>query len=102
MIEPNDSGGGALGDLYNRYFDVVPAHTPDLLEAAYALRYQVYCVEHAFEDPAQQIGEREIDRYDEHSVHAVLIAKNTGEVVGCVRLILPQRRVPGLSPFATC
>jgi N-acyl amino acid synthase of PEP-CTERM/exosortase system len=89
---PNDSdNAGALSALYDRYFAVVPADTPLLLDAAYALRYQVYCVEHAFEDAAQQVGEREIDRYDAHSVHAVLIAKSTGSVVGCVRLILPWR-----------
>jgi N-acyl amino acid synthase of PEP-CTERM/exosortase system len=82
--------GGSLSALYDRHFEVVLADTPELLDAAYALRYQVYCIEHAFEDPAVQIGEREIDRYDAHSVHAVLIARATGAVVGCVRLILPE------------
>jgi N-acyl amino acid synthase of PEP-CTERM/exosortase system len=82
--------GSQLSALYDRYFTVVPADTPDLLDAAHALRYQVYCVEHAFEDPREQIGEREMDKYDAHSVHAVLIAKQTAKVVGCVRLILPR------------
>ena len=77
-------------DLYDRYFSVVPATTPDLLDAAHALRYQVYCVEHAFENPAEHPGGREIDQYDAHSAHAVLIHKPTSEVVGCVRLILPH------------
>jgi N-acyl amino acid synthase of PEP-CTERM/exosortase system len=77
-------------DLYDRYFAVVPATTPDLLHAAYALRYQVYCVEHAFENPLEHPDGREIDGYDAHSVHAVLIHKPTSEVVGCVRLILPH------------
>jgi N-acyl amino acid synthase of PEP-CTERM/exosortase system len=90
VTDTNDSSnGGVMSALYDRYFTVVPANTPELLDAAHALRYQVYCVEHAFEDPAQQVGEREIDRYDAHSAHAVLIAKSTGLVVGCVRLILP-------------
>jgi N-acyl amino acid synthase of PEP-CTERM/exosortase system len=80
----------ALLGLYDRYFTVVPADTEELLDAAHALRYQVYCVEHAFEDPAQQVGERENDRYDANSVHAVLIYKPSGQVVGCVRLILPE------------
>ena len=78
-----------LSALYDRHFIVVPADTPELLDAAHALRYQVYCVEHQFEDPALQLGERERDQYDEHSVHAVLIAKASGNVVGCVRLIIP-------------
>jgi N-acyl amino acid synthase of PEP-CTERM/exosortase system len=80
----------ALSQLYDQYFAVVPANTPDLLAEAHALRYQVYCVEHAFEDPARQVGNQERDRYDDHSVHAVLIYRPSGGVVGCVRLILPD------------
>jgi N-acyl amino acid synthase of PEP-CTERM/exosortase system len=83
-------GGSALSALFDRYFSVVPANTAELLEAAYALRYQVYCVEHRFEDPTKQIGHKEIDRYDAHSMHAVLISRPSGTVAGCVRLILPQ------------
>ena len=79
-----------LSALYDRHFIVVPADTPELLDAAHALRYQVYCVEHQFEDRALQESGRERDRYDAHSVHAVLIAKASGNVVGCVRLILPR------------
>lgn len=78
-----------LETLYDEYFAVIPANTPELLDQAYALRYQVYCVEHTFLDPAVQIGEREIDQYDSHSVHAALIFKPTRLVVGCVRLVLP-------------
>lgn len=83
-------GFSALSGLYDRYFTVLPAKTPALLDAAHALRYQVYCVEHGFEDPSQHPGQREIDRYDEGAVHAVLIYNPTEQVVGCVRLILPQ------------
>jgi N-acyl amino acid synthase of PEP-CTERM/exosortase system len=85
-----------ISALYDRHFIVVPADTPELLDAAYALRFQVYCVEHQFEDPAQQQRERERDRYDRHSVQAVLIAKSSEDVVGCVRLILPDGDFPSL------
>jgi N-acyl amino acid synthase of PEP-CTERM/exosortase system len=83
--------------LYDRHFSVVPADTPELLDAVHALRYQVYCVEHPFEDPTQQSGGRERDRYDAQSVHAALIAKASGNLVGCVRLVLPER---GAAPLA--
>jgi N-acyl amino acid synthase of PEP-CTERM/exosortase system len=82
--------GPDLAALYHERFIVVPADTPELLDAAHALRYQVYCVEHQFEDPVVQQDMRERDQYDAHAVHAVLIAKSSGGVVGCVRLILPQ------------
>jgi N-acyl amino acid synthase of PEP-CTERM/exosortase system len=79
-----------LTALYDQHFLVVPANTAALLDEAHALRYQVYCIEHQFEDPAQQVGNREVDAHDPHSVHAVLIHRSTGRVVGCVRLILPS------------
>lgn len=78
-----------LSALYAQYFEAVPANTPALLDAAYALRYRVYCVEHPFEDARTTRDEREIDAYDAHSVHAVLLYRPSSEVAGCVRLILP-------------
>jgi N-acyl amino acid synthase of PEP-CTERM/exosortase system len=79
-----------ISELYDRYFRVVPATTPELLDAAHVLRYQVYCVEHPFEDASQHPNGREIDRFDANSVHAVLMNRLTSTVVGCVRLILPS------------
>ena len=91
----NSQSDSDLSALYDSHFTVVPADTDDLLDAAYALRYQVYCVEHPFENPALQRDERERDEHDGQAVHSVLIAKSSGNVVGCVRLILPQQN--GLS-----
>jgi N-acyl amino acid synthase of PEP-CTERM/exosortase system len=86
--------GGAppldLTALYDRYFTVLQADTPALLDAVHALRYQVYCVEHPFERLSDHADGRETDSYDSHSAHAVLRYNPTGAVVGCVRLILPQ------------
>ncbi len=84
---PPSSG---LAEIYHRYFDVVPADTQDLLDEALRLRYQVYCVEHAFENPLEHPDGREIDRYDARSIHSLLIHKPTHSVVGTVRLILPS------------
>jgi N-acyl amino acid synthase of PEP-CTERM/exosortase system len=77
---------------YDRYFQVVPATTPELLDAAYRLRYQVYCVEHRFEDPAASPEQRETDTHDSHSVHAILLHRYSAQAVGCVRLVLPVDR----------
>jgi N-acyl amino acid synthase of PEP-CTERM/exosortase system len=84
--------GDDVATLFDRLFSVMPTEAPDLLDAAAALRYQVYCVENAFEDPAIHPGERERDEHDEHSRHAVLIHRPTANVVGCVRLILPHHQ----------
>src|SRR5689334_21595845 len=90
ILDPQLNPYEPLAPLCDRYFAVRPATTPEMLDAAHRIRYQVYCVENAFEDPAQHPDQKEIDRYDPHSDHAVLIYMPTNQVVGCVRLILPQ------------
>ena len=77
---------------YRRTFTVVPADTPDLQQEAFRLRYQVYCVENDFEDPADNPGEMETDAFDERSAHALLLHRPTDQFVGTVRLALPNRQ----------
>jgi len=80
----------SLREAYDQYFQVVRAETDDLREWSYRLRYQVYCIENAFEPVAENPGERETDRYDPQSVHSLLVHHPTGTVVGTTRLILPR------------
>jgi len=93
---PQPRENESLVDLYNRYFEIVPADTAERLDAAYRLRYQVYCVENPFENADEHLDERERDQYDPHSVHSLLIHRSTGAVAGTVRLVLPQagKRLP--------
>ena len=79
-----------IESTWDRHFEVVTALTPTLLDEVYALRYQVYCVEHAFENPADHPTERETDRHDPVSPHVALVCRSSGEVVGTTRLILPS------------
>jgi N-acyl amino acid synthase of PEP-CTERM/exosortase system len=74
---------------YREHFEVVRASTPNLLDQVYRLRYQVYCVENAYEDPDRQIEGQETDIYDERSVHALLVHRRSEAVAGTVRVILP-------------
>ncbi len=60
--------------------------------AAFRLRYEVYCVENAFEDPADSPHGFETDAFDPGSLHSLLILRETQEVIGTVRLILPLSR----------
>src|SRR3954454_20844184 len=78
-----------VSKLYTRHFDVVRADTPALLNRVYELRYQVYCVENAFEDPAESLGGREIDADDDRAVHVLLIHRESGEAAGTARVIFP-------------
>ncbi len=77
-------------DGFNRWFAVVLADSSKLVEKAYRLRYQVYCVEHPFEDPDDNPGGLEKDAYDDHAIHSLIIHRPTNAAAGTVRLILPQ------------
>lgn len=79
----------SLAELYSQWFYAILADTPELRREAFRLRYQVYCVENPFEDPADNPNEEESDAFDAHSVHSLLIHRPTGMVAGTVRLVLP-------------
>jgi N-acyl-L-homoserine lactone synthetase len=64
------------------------ADTPDQIREAHRLRYQVYCLERGFEEGR---NEMEWDEYDAFARHAIVRLRETGQVVGSVRLILPDR-----------
>jgi N-acyl amino acid synthase of PEP-CTERM/exosortase system len=83
-----------LLDRFNRDFACVLADQPDLLRQAYETRYQVYCVENAFEDPEEHGLGQEVDAFDAFSVHSLLTFRPTGESLGTVRLVLPDAHTP--------
>lgn len=82
----------AARELYRQYFDtvVVGENDAELREAVFRLRYQVYCVENPFEDPAANTDGLERDAFDDRAVHALLLHKRSRSWAGAVRLILPN------------
>ncbi len=79
-----------LFQRFNRNFVAVCADHEALFRQARQIRYQVYCVENAFENPARYPNGLESDEFDEHSAHSLLFNRPTGEPIGTVRLILPR------------
>ena len=82
-----------MSDLYSTFhnhFDVVSADTIGLMETAFRIRYQVYCVEKGFEDTAAFPDQMETDEYDMHSAHSLVRCKASGQYTGMVRLVLPD------------
>ncbi|HUN43418.1 MAG TPA: PEP-CTERM/exosortase system-associated acyltransferase [Acetobacteraceae bacterium] len=71
----------------NKEVSVELADTPAARREAFALRYQVYCIERNYEPGYNGI---EQDGYDDSAVHAVARWRQTGKVIGTVRLILPN------------
>jgi len=59
-----------------------------LMDEIYRLRYQVYVTEWEFERPEDHPGEMERDIYDPHSVHFAAIRKDSGQMIGTIRLVL--------------
>lgn len=57
----------------------------DLLKETFRIRYEIYCLECGFLDPANYPDGLEIDKYDPHSIHFAAIANE--EVIGTVRLV---------------
>ena len=76
-------------DSFQQSFDVIAANSPTLREVCYGLRYQVYCVENPFEDPGAFPDRLERDGFDAHAVNALMTDRQTGDAIGCCRVVLP-------------
>lgn len=72
-----------------RELTVAIADTPELIREAHRLRYQVYCVEHNYETGRCGL---EFDEFDVRSRHIIVYRQRSGDVLGTVRLILPEPR----------
>jgi N-acyl amino acid synthase of PEP-CTERM/exosortase system len=83
---------------YTGYFRTQLADTPQLISAAQAIRYQVYCLERKFENEAEHNDCRECDGFDDAAVHALIFHRPTSEAIGTARLI-PLSDMDALQPI---
>src|ERR1043166_2726214 len=81
-----------LAEFYWSWFSAQAAETVELRDVSFQLRYRVYCIENAFEDPNPD--GKESDELDRHSVHSLLTYRPTGVPAGTVRLVLPLQDDP--------
>jgi len=91
-----------FGTAFRNYFKVVPALTDELRDHAYLIRHRVYCEDLKYEP--ERPDRRERDEYDAQSVHCLVRSVETGEYVGCTRLVLTRPGDPSYPlPFEkTC
>ena len=89
----------AARGIYRQYFDTVVVGKDDsaLRDEVFRLRYQVYCVENPFENPADNPDGLERDAFDVRAAHCLLLHKRSRSWAGAVRLILPDASNPGRS-----
>src|SRR6185312_7794735 len=97
--ESNLSSNDSLLTQYNKYFTTVLADTASLLEAAHALRFQVYCLERKFENAEEHPNGLETDEYDAHAVQGVLFHRPSQSAMGAARVILTRGGVPDSLPI---
>lgn len=85
-----------LGESFKQWFELVPALDDATREQVYRIRHDVYCRDLGWE-PVRADG-RETDEFDSHSLHCLLRRRDTGEPVGCTRLIVARPGAPQ-TPF---
>jgi len=73
-------------------FSIETTDRPELVREACQLRYQVYCLERNYEAAE---GGIETDDFDDRSRHVVLRHRESGIVIGTVRLVLMYPTAPG-------
>lgn len=87
-------------ELFHEYFEVVKADTIEMIQRSLRVRYQVYCVEKGYEDPASFPEKMESDPFDFHAAHSVVRRRDSGKIVGTVRLVMADPSDPmGLFPM---
>ncbi len=90
----------SFSEGYRKYFEVVPATTPELKWHNFHLRHKVYADELGWE-PRRADGIA-TDDYDRHAVHCLVRAVATHAFVGGARLVLPDPEHPAAPlPFET-
>lgn len=102
VVELSASQSGICLAL-ERHFAVEIARCEQTRDEVHRLRYQVYCVEHPFENPSEHPDGRERDVYDARSVHALVRHRASGECAAGVRLVLanPERGLPAVEHCAS-
>jgi len=76
--------------LFHQNFEIVRADTPELVDIAHQLRYQVYCQEKGFEEAGRFPDRRESDDYDRRAIHSLIRHRSSDIYIGVVRLVLPE------------
>lgn len=77
-----------LCEHYQKYFYTIKAITPDLLNQAYHVRYQVYCEELKKLSPNSENEFQESDPWDGNAVHSLLVYKDEQKPIGNIRIII--------------
>jgi putative hemolysin len=89
VLIPSDKPDGAVTSAAGPRYSLLLSTDPSLVEAAQRLRYDVFTSTPGFTLPGVDDGQRDVDRFDEYCDHLLVRDDDTGELVGCYRMLAP-------------
>ncbi|SOJ54105.1 hypothetical protein MSIMFB_01602 [Mycobacterium simulans] len=90
VLIPSDKPRGlATRSSSGPHYSLLLSTDPSLIEAAQRLRYDVFSSTPGFTLPATSDG-RDVDPFDEYCDHLLVRDDDTGELVGCYRMLPPS------------
>src|SRR5258705_4905796 len=89
VLIPSDKPVGTATSLAGPRYSLLLSTDPSLVEAAQRLRYDVFTSTPGFALPASGAGDRDVDHFDEFCDHLLVRDDDTGELVGCYRMLAP-------------
>ena len=82
--------------MFDTHFDVLLCDTTESRDWHYELRYDVYCIDRAYENASAFPDKRERDNHDAESVHFLVRNRTNGQFVASMRLVVGE---PSELPF---
>jgi putative hemolysin len=92
VLIPADKPASGTGSPTEPRYSLLLSTDPTQIESAQRLRYDVFSNEPGFTLTGQDTG-LDIDRFDEHCDHLLVREDNSGELVGCYRMLSPTGAV---------
>src|SRR6201982_703259 len=89
VLIPSDKADGAATGSPGPRYSLLLSTDPGLIEAAQRLRYDVFTSTPGFALPATGADQIDVDRFDEYCDHLLVRDDDTGELVGCYRMLAP-------------
>jgi putative hemolysin len=89
VLIASDKPDGTATDSPGPRYSLLLSTDPSLIEAAQRLRYDVFSSTPGFTLPAAGTEQIDVDRFDEYCDHLLVRDDDTGELVGCYRMLAP-------------
>jgi putative hemolysin len=89
VLIASDKPDGAATSSPGPRYSLLLSTDPGLIEAAQRLRYDVFTSTPGFALPATGTDQIDVDRFDEFCDHLLVRDDDTGELVGCYRMLAP-------------